>query len=109
MGNADLCKGKRAEVMLQQAEKINCKAFITPRQVVSGHEKLNLAFVANLFNNYPAMEPLEETVCITETREEKCYRNWMNSLGVEPRVNYLYTDLCDGIIIFQVFPPLICL
>jgi len=87
--------------MLQQADKINCKAFVTPRNVVSGYEKLNLAFVANLFNNCPAMEPPEETVCIIETREEKCYRNWMNSLGVKPRVNYLYTDLCDGIIIFQ--------
>merc|ERR1719445_786790 len=81
--------------------KIYCKAFVTPRNVVSGYEKLNLAFVANLFNNCPAMEPPEETVCIIETREEKCYRNWMNSLGVKPRVNYLYTDLCDGIIIFQ--------
>ena len=31
------------------------------------------------------------------------YRNWMNSLGVKPRVNYLYTDLYDGLIIFQVW------
>ena len=30
------------------------------------------------------------------------YRNWMNSLGVSPQVNYLYSDLCDGLIIFQV-------
>ena len=30
------------------------------------------------------------------------YRNWMNSLGVNPHVNYLYSDLCDGLIIFQV-------
>ena len=26
----------------------------------------------------------------------------MNSLGVSPQVNYLYSDLCDGLIIFQV-------
>ena len=30
------------------------------------------------------------------------YRNWMNSLGVKPRVNYIYSDLYDGLIIFQV-------
>ena len=30
------------------------------------------------------------------------YRNWMNSLGVKPRVNYLYSDLYDGLVIFQV-------
>ena len=30
------------------------------------------------------------------------YRNWMNSLGVNPHVNYLYSDLYDGLIILQV-------
>ncbi len=30
------------------------------------------------------------------------YRNWMNSLGVSPYVNWLYSDLADGLIIFQV-------
>ena len=94
---------ERAEVMLQQADKISCKAFVTPRNVASGYEKLNQAFVANLFNNYPALEPPECTIIIEETREEKTYRNWMNSLGVQPRVNYLYSDLSDGLIIFQVF------
>merc|ERR1711953_1123565 len=34
-------------------------------------------------------------------RAEKMYRNWMNSLGVSPRVNYLYSDLSNGLIIFQ--------
>merc|ERR1719323_1508735 len=29
------------------------------------------------------------------------YRNWMNSLGVKPRVNHLYSDLYDGLVIFQ--------
>ena len=34
------------------------------------------------------------------------YRNWMNSLGVKPRVNYIYSDLYDGLIILQV---LVCM
>ena len=29
------------------------------------------------------------------------FRNWMNSLGVNPAVNYLYSDLCTGLVIFQ--------
>ena len=29
------------------------------------------------------------------------FRNWMNSLGVRPHVNYLYSDLCNGLVIFQ--------
>ena len=31
------------------------------------------------------------------------YRNWMNSLGVSPYVNWLYSDLADGLVIFQVY------
>ena len=31
------------------------------------------------------------------------YRNWMNSLGVTPRVNHLYSDLIDGLVLFQLF------
>ena len=30
------------------------------------------------------------------------YRNWMNSLGVDPFVNHLYHDLSNGYILFQV-------
>ena len=38
-----------------------------------------------------------------ETREEKTYRNWMNSLGLTPYVNWLYSDLADGLVIFQLY------
>jgi len=94
---------ERAEIMLEQAEKIHCRAFLTPKDVVKGNDKLNLAFVANLFNTHPGLEPPEELDYeeIQETREEKMYRNWMNSLGVKPRVNYLYSDLYNGLVIFQ--------
>jgi len=92
----------RAEVMLEQADKIDSRHFVTAKDVVKGYERLNMAFVANLFNNHPALNPPEEEVeIIEETREEKMYRNWMNSLGVKPRVNYLYADLYDGLVIFQ--------
>jgi len=94
----------RAEKMLEQADKIDCRAFVTAKDVVHGQEILNLAFVANLFNNHPGLDPpTEEVNIIQETREEKMYRNWMNSLGVEPRVNYLYSDLYDGLIIFKIY------
>jgi len=93
---------ERAETMLEQADKIESRAFVSAKDVVRGQEKLNLAFIANLFNNHPALEPPEEELeIIEETREEKMYRNWMNSLGVNPHVNYLYSDLYDGLIILQ--------
>uniref|UniRef100_A0A1Q3FIJ8 Putative ca2+-binding actin-bundling protein n=1 Tax=Culex tarsalis TaxID=7177 RepID=A0A1Q3FIJ8_CULTA len=96
----------RAEIMLQQAAKLNCRSFVTPSDVVNGVYKLNLAFVANLFNNHPGLDQpdeIEGLESIEETREEKTYRNWMNSMGVKPHVNWLYSDLADGIIIFQLF------
>ena len=31
------------------------------------------------------------------------FRNWMNSLGVQPFVQYLYSDLQDGLILFQIY------
>uniref|UniRef100_A0A0A9Z8G6 Plastin-3 n=1 Tax=Lygus hesperus TaxID=30085 RepID=A0A0A9Z8G6_LYGHE len=98
---------KRAEFMLQQASKLGCRSFVTPADVVNGVYKLNLAFVANLFNKHPGLERpeggIEGIENIEETREEKTYRNWMNSMGVAPYVNWLYSDLADGLIIFQLY------
>ncbi|PIO67039.1 hypothetical protein TELCIR_11230, partial [Teladorsagia circumcincta] len=93
--------------MLDEAEKLDCREFVTPNDVASGNYKLNLAFVANLFNKHPnlpdpaADEIVEEVV--EETREERTYRNWMNSMGVNPYVNWLYSDLQNGVIIFQLY------
>uniref|UniRef100_A0AC35U6W6 Ca2+-binding actin-bundling protein n=1 Tax=Rhabditophanes sp. KR3021 TaxID=114890 RepID=A0AC35U6W6_9BILA len=99
----------RAGAMLDQADKINCREFVSPNDVSNGVYKLNLAFVANLFNKYPSLpEPGADEidqleVVVEETREEKTYRNWMNSMGVSPYVNWLYGDLQDGLIIFQLY------
>lgn len=97
---------RRAELMLQQAAKLRCRAFVTPADVVGGVYKLNLAFVANLFNQHPGLQRQddhEEYHQLDETREEKTYRNWMNSMGVAPHVNWLYSDLTDGLVIFQLY------
>jgi plastin-3 len=73
--------------------------------VVKGIYKLNLAFVANLFNNHPGLDKPVDGIefTIEETREEKTYRNWMNSMGVSPHVNWIYSDLNDGLVIFQLY------
>lgn len=65
---------ERAEIMLQQASKLKCRSFVTPQDVVNGVYKLNLAFVANLFNNHPGLEQtngIVEYETVEETREEK--------------------------------------
>ncbi|XP_063298573.1 plastin-1 [Pelobates fuscus] len=97
---------KRAHCMLQQAEKLGCRQFVSPSDVVSGNPKLNLAFVANLFNMYPALHKVDGfdlNHIEGETNEERTFRNWMNSLGVNPYVNHLYSDLTDALVIFQLY------
>uniref|UniRef100_A0A671TRE4 Lymphocyte cytosolic protein 1 (L-plastin) n=1 Tax=Sparus aurata TaxID=8175 RepID=A0A671TRE4_SPAAU len=99
---------KRAECMLDQADRLGCRQFVMPTDVVRGNPKLNLAFVANLFNKYPALKKPENqdidwSSIEGETREERTFRNWMNSLGVNPRVNHLYADIDDALVIFQLY------
>ncbi|XP_065496189.1 plastin-1 [Caloenas nicobarica] len=99
---------RRAEYMLQQADKLGCRQFVTPADVVAGNPKLNLAFVANLFNIYPALHKPDNSsydlnLLEGESKEERTFRNWMNSLGVSPYVNHLYSDLSDALIIFQLY------
>uniref|UniRef100_A0A8C1ZEK3 Lymphocyte cytosolic protein 1 (L-plastin) n=1 Tax=Cyprinus carpio TaxID=7962 RepID=A0A8C1ZEK3_CYPCA len=98
----------RAECMLEQADRLGCRQFVTATDVVRGNPKLNLAYVANLFNKYPALKKPENqdidwSSIEGETREERTFRNWMNSLGVNPRVNHLYVDLADALVIFQLY------
>lgn len=46
---------KRADCMLVQADRLGCRQFVTATDVVSGNAKLNMAFVATLFNKHPAL------------------------------------------------------
>ncbi|PIK35186.1 hypothetical protein BSL78_27988 [Apostichopus japonicus] len=63
---------QRAESVLRNADVIGCRAFVTPNDIVKGNSKLNMAFVANLFNHYPALEPMEEEIeYIEETRKKR--------------------------------------
>eukprot|EP01087_Luapelamoeba_hula_P001000 TRINITY_DN1075_c0_g1_i3.p1 TRINITY_DN1075_c0_g1~~TRINITY_DN1075_c0_g1_i3.p1 ORF type:complete len:1050 (-),score=333.21 TRINITY_DN1075_c0_g1_i3:60-3209(-) len=58
MHDSDL--NRRAEGMLQNAEKLGCRKFISPADVVTGNPKLNLLFVANLFNEYLCLDDQHE-------------------------------------------------
>nr|XP_057919380.1 plastin-3-like isoform X2 [Doryrhamphus excisus] len=96
---------KRADHMLMQAERLDCRQFVTATDVVSGNAKLNMAFVATLFNKHPALNKPEnqDWNVISETREERTFRNWMNSLGVSPYVHHIYGDLQDAMVILQLY------
>ncbi|KAJ1857578.1 fimbrin [Coemansia sp. RSA 638] len=105
--------GERAEQMLQNADRIGCRRYVSPKTVVNGNPKLNLAFVAHLVNTHPCLEPLEDTGEHAELddylfhdqydREARAFALWLNSLNVDPFVNYLFEDIKDGIVLLQAF------
>ncbi|KAG9012953.1 hypothetical protein FRB90_006389 [Tulasnella sp. 427] len=104
----------RAEQVLQNADAIGCRKYLTAQSLLGGNPKLNLAFVANLFNNYPGLEaltepppePVEDFDAEGE-REARVFTLWMNSIGVEPGVYNLFEDVKTGIPIIQAFDKLI--
>jgi len=42
---------ERANMVLEQAEKLDCKRYLTPKDIVEGSPNLNLAFVAQIFQH----------------------------------------------------------
>lgn len=101
---------RRAEQVLQNADKIGCRKYLTPQSLVAGNPRLNLAFVANLFNTWPGLEPLEpgqdfgavEDFDAEGEREARVFTLWLNSLGVEPGVFNLFEDLRVSISVHQI-------
>lgn len=101
---------RRAEMVLDNADRIGCRKYLTPKSLVAGNPKLNLAFVANLFNNYPGLDPIEEheQIEIEEfdaegEREARVFTLWLNSLDVDPPIVSLFEDLKDGLVLLQAF------
>jgi plastin-1 len=107
----------RAEQVLQNADAIGCRKYLTPSSLVSGNPRLNLAFVANLFNNWPGLAPLDEQEAkdygavddfdAEGEREARVFTLWLNSLNVDPAVFNLFENIKDGLIILQAFDKIL--
>ncbi|KAG0134035.1 calponin homology domain-containing protein [Tuber indicum] len=105
---------QRAEQVLVNADKLGCRKFLTPKSLVAGNPKLNLAFVAHLFNTHPGLDPIteEEKLQVEDfdaegEREARVFTLWLNSLDVQPAVNSLFDDLRDGTVLLQAYDKVI--
>ena len=81
---------------------------------MAGNPKLNLAFVANLFNNHPGLDPIteEEKADIEDfdaegEREARVFTLWLNSLDVQPTVVSFFDDLRNGTALLQAYDKVI--
>eukprot|EP00939_MAST-03C_sp_MAST-3C-sp1_P004398 g4398.t1 len=109
LGESD--EKKRAGHVLRNAKNMGIEPFIKPRDIVSGNRKLNFAFLAQVFNEFPGLtltekEAFEANKFLEEsgegTREERVYRMWMNSLNIEGlHVQSLFEDCRDGLALLK--------
>ncbi|XVF21077.1 hypothetical protein REPUB_Repub12eG0059600 [Reevesia pubescens] len=101
---------ERANMVLQQAEKLDCKRYLTPKDIVEGSANLNLAFVAQIFQHRNGLSTDSKNMSFAEmmtddaetSREERCFRLWINSLGVATYVNNLFEDVRNGWVLLEV-------
>lgn len=102
---------KRANLILEQAEKLDCKRYISPKDIVDGSANLNLTFVAQIFQHRNGLTVDSQKLSIAEqittddaqtSREERCFRLWINSLGTATYVNNLFEDVRTGWVLLEV-------
>ncbi|KAL8469839.1 hypothetical protein ACS0TY_032623 [Phlomoides rotata] len=101
---------ERANLVLEHAEKMDCKRYLTPKDIVEGSSNLNLAFVAQIFHQRNGLSTDNKKISFAEmmtddelmSREERCFRLWINSLGIVSYVNNLFEDVRNGWVLLEV-------
>ncbi|KAL4580031.1 hypothetical protein LXL04_016205 [Taraxacum kok-saghyz] len=101
---------ERADLVLDHAEKMDCKRYLTPNDIVEGSANLNLAFVAQIFHQRNGLSTDSKKISFAEmmtddeqmSREERCFRLWINSFGITSYVNNLFEDVRNGWVLLEV-------
>ncbi|GMI69131.1 fimbrin-like protein 2, FIMBRIN5 [Hibiscus trionum] len=101
---------ERANKVLEMAEKLDCKRYLTPKDIVDGSANLNLAFVAQIFQHRNGLSTETKKSTFAEmmtddaetSREARCFRFWINSLGIDSPVNNLFEDVANGWVLLEV-------
>jgi len=115
----------RAAKVLDNARAVGVEPFIKPADIVSGNSKLNLSFVAELFNDCPGLAFIEEAEKAalglaeldaedaSDTREARTFKLWLNSLGLVDKAEHggdggvvapihdFYSELCHSVPILR--------
>ncbi|GFZ20066.1 actin binding calponin homology (CH) domain-containing protein [Actinidia rufa] len=100
---------ERAKLVLEHADKMGCKRYLTARDIVEGSPNLNLAFVAHIFQHRNGLSTQTKQISFLETslddtlisREEKAFRFWINSLGNSTYIDNVFEDLRNGWVLLE--------
>lgn len=105
----------RATHVIRNAANLGAEIFIKPKDITDGNKKLNISFVAVLFNTCPGLYLSEEKKAefdlsdleiddVGDSREERVFRMWMNSLNIEDLyINNLFADMQTGVNLLKLF------
>ena len=105
----------RAAHIIRNSTNLGATPFIQPKDICDGNKKLNISFVAQLFNTCPGLHLTEvqkaeydlstlEIDDVGDSREERVFRMWINSLNIEDvYINNLFADMHDGVKLLKIF------
>jgi len=101
--------------MIRNSLALGVPDIVRARDIVAGNEKVNTLFVSYIFNTKHGLEELNKEELdayeaaglldddIEGTREERAFRLWINSLGIEDvYVNNLVDECRDGVLLCKV-------
>ncbi|WVZ08212.1 hypothetical protein V8G54_021558 [Vigna mungo] len=100
---------ERAKLVLEHADKMGCERYITGRDIVEGSPNLNLAFVAHIFQHRNGLSTQAKQSSLLEnllddtqdSREERAFRLWINSLGNSTYINNVFEDVRNGWVLLE--------
>ncbi|KAG6409886.1 hypothetical protein SASPL_127928 [Salvia splendens] len=100
---------ERAKLVLEHADKMGCKRYLTAKDIVEGSPNLNLAFVAHIFQHRNGLSTQTKQISFLETlpddaqtsREERVFRFWLNSLGNSSYIDNVFEDLRNGWLLLE--------
>ncbi|KAE8668754.1 Fimbrin-2 [Hibiscus syriacus] len=100
---------QRAKLVLEHADRMGCKRYLTAKDIVDGSPNLNLAFVAHIFQHRNGLSTETNQISFLETlpddaqvsREERVFRFWINSLGNSTYIDNVFEDLRNGWILLE--------
>ncbi|KAJ8527163.1 hypothetical protein K7X08_029640 [Anisodus acutangulus] len=100
---------ERAKLVLEHADRMGCKRYLTAKDIIEGSPNLNLAFVAHIFQHRNGLSTQTKQISFLEispdeaqmSREERAFRFWINSLGNSSYIDNVFEDLRNGWLLLE--------